>query len=195
MPSNNLIQKDFKIRFVISFCLIVFIGAVISGIGIYIATYKDIGNIYSQAVSALRNTKTLLAYTILITIIFQTAIMSIIIAAVTLFVSHKIVGPVYRLGNSLKNINASGDLTSSIRFRTTDPTQQLADIFNFMTTSLCQRMKKIEQCLSRIKDIETQMDEIAAEDSIDRDKLEAVKNSLECEIAEIKNVLAEFKIN
>lgn len=194
MSSANFIHKNFKIRFIFSFCLIVFIGAVVSGITLYVITYRDVGTIYSQAISALRNTKALLVPAVLITIIFQIIVVNIVIAAVTLFVSHKIVGPVYRLGNSLKNICSSGDLTSSIKFRTTDPIQQLADIFNCMTASLCNRIKKVEQGLLRIKEIERQLDEITAGNSINKDKLEAVKNSLEYEIDEIKKSLAEFKL-
>ncbi len=192
MSSNNFINRDFKIRFILLFCLIVFISAAISGAILYVVTYQDIGAVYLQSKSILRDSKALLVPAVFITIIFQTIIITVIVAALTLFASHKIVGPLYRLGDGLKKAY-NRDLTCSIRFRATDPIGQIADIFNYMTGSLCQRIGKLEQRLLRLKDIEKQLDDAIAGNNIGKDKLEVVKNSLECEIAEIKKVLAEFK--
>ncbi|MBI5893728.1 MAG: methyl-accepting chemotaxis protein [Deltaproteobacteria bacterium] len=196
LPPNiigNIIRKNFEIRFILSFCLIILIGAVAAGIAIYIFTHMDIGVAYPQARSALKDIKALLVPAVLITIIFQIIIITVIVALLTLLASHKIVGPLYRLSVGLKK-TCNYDLTSSIRFRTTDPVGQLADIFNCMTGSLCHRIGQLEQRMLKIKDIERQLDYVITGDKIEKDKLEIVKKSFECEIAEIKKVLSEFKV-
>jgi len=62
-------------------------------------------------------------------------VIMVMICFLSVFVSHKIAGPVYRLEESAKII-ASGDFSKRIKLRYGDELQDLADAFNIMTESL-----------------------------------------------------------
>ena len=64
-----------------------------------------------------------------------------LIAIISLFVSHKIAGPVYRLEETTKLI-AAGDLTHKVHLRQGDELGDLQDAFNSMSESLCNMVKK-----------------------------------------------------
>lgn len=59
----------------------------------------------------------------------------VFICFVSIFVSHKIAGPVYRFEESAKTI-ANGDFSLRIRLRKSDELHDLADAFNRMSESL-----------------------------------------------------------
>lgn len=73
----------------------------------------------------------------------------IIAGAFSVFLSHKIAGPVYKFEQSAKRI-AAGDLTLRIKLRKGDEMQSLADIFNSMTESLENLVITDRKIISRI---------------------------------------------
>jgi methyl-accepting chemotaxis protein len=73
----------------------------------------------------------------------------ILICIVSIFVSHKIAGPVYRLEESAKTI-AAGDLSLRIRLRAGDELHDLAVAFNAMTESLEMLIREDRMMLERI---------------------------------------------
>jgi len=68
-------------------------------------------------------------------LIYRLAVVMLMVCFLSVFVSHKIAGPVYRLEESAKII-ASGDFSRRIKLRSGDELQELADAFNTMTDSL-----------------------------------------------------------
>ncbi|HOD41746.1 MAG TPA: HAMP domain-containing protein, partial [Candidatus Wallbacteria bacterium] len=68
-------------------------------------------------------------------LIARMTFIAVMICFLSVFVSHKIAGPVYRLEESAKII-ASGDFSRRIKLRQGDELQDLADAFNTMTESL-----------------------------------------------------------
>jgi nitrogen fixation/metabolism regulation signal transduction histidine kinase len=57
------------------------------------------------------------------------------VAVITLLISHKVAGPLYRLGQATEKI-AVGDLTGSFRLRTSDELKGLASSFEEMNRDL-----------------------------------------------------------
>lgn len=67
-------------------------------------------------------------------------IYGIIVAAVSLFVTHRIAGPLYRLARSMDMV-AAGDLTRRIHLRRSDELQETAAAFNAMLDSVQRRVR------------------------------------------------------
>ena len=61
----------------------------------------------------------------------------VILGVLSIFVSHKIAGPVYRLKRSLEQITA-GDLALRVHLRKGDDLQDLADQLNLLTAEMQQ---------------------------------------------------------
>lgn len=68
-------------------------------------------------------------------LVYRMAVVILLVCFLSIFVSHKIAGPVYRLEESAKIIS-SGDFSRRIKLRSGDELQELADAFNTMTDSL-----------------------------------------------------------
>ena len=85
---------------------------------------------------------------------------SILIGGLSLFASHKIAGPIFRLNSSLKNL-AKGKYEERLKFRKNDYFQEVADNFNRMAESVENRVveesKVISEMDSKVDDIVEQM--------------------------------------
>ena len=116
-------------------------------------------------------------------------------AILSIFVSHRIAGPVYRFERSAKVI-AEGDLSLRIRLRKGDELQELADAFNQMTESLesivfndRKVLKRLEKVLKTLKEkLETKR---AWSEEDKKHLLNEVENALEA----LKSVSSSFKLS
>jgi methyl-accepting chemotaxis protein len=69
--------------------------------------------------------------------------------AVTLLVSHKIVGPLFRFEKELKNIG-DGNLTTIITIRENDQIPEMADSINQMVCSLHKKVLDVQKKVDSI---------------------------------------------
>ncbi|PKK91468.1 MAG: hypothetical protein CVV64_06855 [Candidatus Wallbacteria bacterium HGW-Wallbacteria-1] len=119
-------------------------------------------------------------------LLYSTAVLTLFIAIASIFVSHKVAGPVYRFEQSVKAI-AEGDLTLRIKLRKGDEMMELADMFNHMTTTLetlvvseQAKTRHLGEIVSRLKKGET----------IDKATLEELSGTLD----ELQAITAQFKV-
>ncbi|MCD6459837.1 hypothetical protein J7L67_04125, partial [bacterium] len=98
---------------------------------------------------------------------------SILIGGLSLFASHKIAGPIFRLNSSLKNL-AKGKYEERIKFRKNDYFQEIADNFNRMAESVEQRVTQESKVISQM---DTKVDDIVEQMTLtDYDKQAAMVN-------------------
>jgi len=76
------------------------------------------------------------------TIVIVTLAIAIITVILTLFISHKISGPLHRFKKELEIIG-EGDLKSDIKLRTNDQMQELADTLNETKKALRERLNEL----------------------------------------------------
>ena len=69
---------------------------------------------------------------------------------ITLFFTHRIAGPQYRIVQSLKQI-AEGDLTLQIRLRRGDHLKEIAEAVNGLTGALSDSMSELDQAVQILK--------------------------------------------
>lgn len=106
-----------------------------------------------------------------------------IMGIVTVFVSHRWAGPIYRFERSAQ-IVSGGDLTHRVSLRTGDDLMELQDEFNAMITSLQRLVQKDRTLLERLQ---ARLDE-AAKRLPDAAGAEDVKR-LKAELLELKEEL------
>ncbi len=78
------------------------------------------------------------------------------VALLTLLISHKVAGPLYRLGKATDKI-AEGDLTGSFRLRTNDELKGLASSFDDMNRDLKVLFNEIRQHAEQIDSSATKL--------------------------------------
>lgn len=171
------IDRKFQTRFILKFCILVLIGSLISMAILYFLTTQ------SKTVSII-NSRVVVRTTadFLLPLLFQTmAIATIIIGAatiwVTLFVSHKISGPLYHFKKAMKTLE-DGDFSSSFNLRQLDQLQDLSDTFNNMINKLRKQLNIIKNDFGTLK---IRLDALSENDVSEykRHLLKALKNLLQ----------------
>ena len=117
----------------------------------------------------------------------------LIIAIISIFVSHKIAGPVYRLEESTKLI-ASGDLTHKVHLRQGDELGDLQDAFNEMSESLSKMVYKDREIIERLAKTGDRLRKKVDEEHITKESLEEITYELNSIIEELKLVTSGFKL-
>lgn len=117
----------------------------------------------------------------------------ILIGVISLFVSHKIAGPVYRLEASTKLI-AAGDLTHKVHLRQGDELGDLQDAFNSMSDSLCNMVKKDREIIARLGKAGDSLRQKIDSKNLNKETLEEIAYELNAVIEELKLVTSNFKL-
>lgn len=117
----------------------------------------------------------------------------VIIGIISIFISHKIAGPVYRLEDSMKQV-ASGDLSYKVHLRRGDELEDLQDAFNTMSDSLSKMVKKDREVIERLGRTGDNLKKKVYEEKITKESLEEITYELNSIIEELKLVTTGFKL-
>lgn len=128
------------------------------------------------------------------TLVQWVVVFVIVIAILSIFVSHKIAGPVYRFERSARVIS-SGDLTQRVKLRYGDELRELQDVFNSMTGSLCDMVTKDREIIQRLIGACNRLNETLRKSKQDPQTLEGVAKDLYGVIEELRKVTKAFKID
>lgn len=149
MRKNYYIKKKFQYRFILKFCLVVLIGVICSTALLFYFSYGTLTTSFQQSEIVIKNT----AYAVLPVIILSNLItLGLITTAtifLTLFVSHKIAGPLFRFEKELKEIS-DGDLRPKIKLRKNDQMTEMANELNVTVSSLRGKVLEIQDQVANI---------------------------------------------
>ena len=148
---HYFIKKGFQFRFILKFCLLTLLGVVISTGLLFLFSQDTLTSSFDQSRLVIKNT----AFAILPAAVYVNLItLGLIILAtigVTLFVSHKLAGPMFRFEADLKVIG-DGDLTRTIRLRKKDQFMSVTESLNRTTESLREKVLFIRNALEQLKE-------------------------------------------
>jgi len=119
------ISKSFQSRFIAKFCLLVICASLLSGALIYYFNQKTTTIAFDHLKVVVKSTADFILPAMLEILVSVTFIIIIATIAVTLFTSHKLVGPLYRVELEIDKIKR-GNLSIPIHIREKDQTKRLA---------------------------------------------------------------------
>jgi len=143
------INKEFQIKFIVKFCILVIIGAVISGLFIYFMATSTLTTAFENSRLVIKSTADYILPSVLLASSVMIVIVGIAAILVTLFASHKIAGPLFRMEKEIKEI-AQGNLNIDFHLRKNDQLKKLAMSLQEMTNSLKKDMKYISDTLESL---------------------------------------------
>jgi hypothetical protein len=120
------IDRNFQLRFILQFCLLILAGLVLFNIAAYFILDRQLGKTLFSAHLALTRTGDLLLPTLTAISAVFVVILGAAAAGITLLVSHRICGPLFAIVRYLKMIG-EGKLNFEARLRTNDQTAVVAD--------------------------------------------------------------------
>jgi methyl-accepting chemotaxis protein len=134
---NYFIEKSFQTKFILKFCTLVVLGGLATiGILYYMGMRSTTVAIVNSSV-VVKSTADFLLPILIQTAVIVMVMVGIATILVTLFVSHKIAGPMFRLKKAMHAVG-EGDL-SEIKLRELDQLQDIAQSFNSMVRRLKER--------------------------------------------------------
>jgi len=164
----RLIESGYRKRFIFQVCACFLLIITVGALCLYVFLDRPFDQGYLAALSSLDQLRHKLLWAVLATVLTQLVVFSVLVFFVSLFWTHKIAGPLFRLKKTFARI-ASGDLVP-------------------MTLNQC--LKTLEEQRSRLKaEIAPLEKEIArqAESGMDADRLREVSGQMEVLLKRYQN--------
>ncbi len=140
---QHFIKKGYQTRFILKFCLLVIVGAVISTALLYFLAQGSLTSTYENSRLMVRTTSVAILPAVIYTNFITLGLVTVGCIFVVLYVSHRIAGPLFRFEKELSEI-AEGDLTKVVHLRKKDEVTDMADSLNKMTASLRGRLLELQ---------------------------------------------------
>lgn len=164
------IRKEFQRNFILKFCSLVVIGAVISTVIIYTMSTATVTTAFNNSRLTIKTT----ADYILPAVLFSSAVMVVLVGVaaivITLLASHKIAGALHAIDKRIDEIMA-GNLKTEFHLRKGDQLKSLATGLNVMVANLRAGISDIKEAVSEL--------EAAIGDHRDADASSGIKDKLE----------------
>lgn len=139
---NFYTHKEFQLKFITKFCLLLLTSVILSTALLFFFSQGSLTSTFQNSHLAIKQTSLAILPAIIYTNLITIGLISIAAIVVTLFVSHRIFGPLVRLENELRTIGA-GDLTTTVSLREKDELKGIAENVNIMTAGLHARVSAI----------------------------------------------------
>jgi len=138
------IKKDFQTRFIAKFVLILVAGGILSVALTFLNNQGSLTAVYANSKLTIQNTSLAIMPSVVFTTLITTLALGLVVIVVTLLVSHKIAGPMFRFEKDINRI-AQGDFKSRIRIRKGDQFQEMALALNQMIESIAGRLNDVKE--------------------------------------------------
>lgn len=189
--TKYLVSTQFQLRYVGIILLLMLVTAVICSYTIYYTVMVLIGeklsNVYPQGrLIAIINTVNL-------RILFSLLLITPVVTAIGIYLSHKIAGPIYRIEKFLDDM-ALGNLASRIVLRKGDELMSVADKINILSDSLRATMGSQKSGMTRIVAEIGELKNMIDSKSGDISLLDNNIEKLQGEIRDLEAQLTKYKI-
>jgi methyl-accepting chemotaxis protein len=181
---NYFIDKSFQSRFIIKFCLLVMVASALTGASLYYFSQHTTTVAFEHLKVVVKSTADFIMPIMVGTLIIVTLLVAAATIIVTLFTSHRIAGPLYRLKIELDKMK-NGDFSCPVRIRTKDQLQHLASNFEEMRLNLKGSVKALKENwhslsgnLRKLRD--------AAQDASEKRQIEEGIRRIDAELAKLK---------
>lgn len=151
------VKKGFQFRFILKFCILVSLGTLFStGLFLYFSQASLTSSFHDSRL-VIETTALAVLPAVIYTNVISLILITVGTVVVTLFISHKIAGPLYRFEQELKGI-AEGDLTTKIRLREKDQISDVAESLNRTVSALREKVLSVKSDVERLLELPPEQD-------------------------------------
>lgn len=147
---NYYIKKKFQRDFILKFFALLILGSLISGVIIYFMSRGALTTTFDNSRLAISSTADYIFPSVLLSGIAVVVIIGLAAIIMTLLASHKIAGPLYRIGKDIDEI-ASGNLNIRFVLRGGDEIRELAGKLDNMSRSLSAKAAAVKAALASVE--------------------------------------------
>lgn len=128
---NYFIDKAFQSNFIFRFSGLVVMGGILTIILLYFLAGQSTTVTIINSRVVVKTTADFILPILIQTVAVVTILVGLATAIVTLFISHRIAGPLYRFKKVIQKL-AEGDFSSDFNIRSRDQLREIADLLNAM---------------------------------------------------------------
>ena len=132
------IDRSFQTKFILKFCVVVVISSMFVGGLIFLLSQGSTTVAIENSKVMVKKTSDFLLPTLVVTVIVVSVFSALVVLILTLVVSHKISGPLYRLKKEIDYMK-EGDFTRNFNIREDDQLKEVSKSLSEMSGSLRQR--------------------------------------------------------
>ena len=143
---NYFIKKKFQASFIVKFCLLVTIGSLLSGAIVYFMSKSTLTATFENSRLVIKNTSEYILPAVFLSSTIVIVAIGFVAILVTLFTSHKIAGPLYRIEKDIEAM-VDGNLSKPISLRERDEIKPLAESLNQMRENLSKDIAAMKESL------------------------------------------------
>ncbi len=191
---NYFIRKDFQGKFVLRFFLTILIGAVIFTVIFSLFSAHTITVTYDDATLKIDKTPRALFTEIVRAYGVYIFLLGLGISLVSLFLSHRIAGPIYRLEKTMEEI-ARGNLSLKITLRRKDELKELATAMNGMIGILSGQIRDIKDRAGLVEDEVFKLLEKLKDETAKRGEIGEIASGAVRSMEDLKKALSFFKLD
>lgn len=144
-----LIDPSFQIQFILKFCIVVITSSLLIGGSIFLLTQNSTTVAIEDTKVLAKSTSDFILPSLAITISVVSVFSALVVYLLTLFVSHKIAGPIYRLRREIELIE-KGDTTRRFNIRSKDQLQPLANSLSAMAKTFRSKNKEMQESFQEL---------------------------------------------
>lgn len=134
LKRQYLINKPLQIKYALMIGGVLIFMLMLVEVHTYLTIQSILPNLFSSVIG--RHVKNLQFWLVVNSLIYLA-----VVAVLSVVISHRIAGPLYRLETSLQDVLESGDTSKRISLRKGDEFQSLADLINQLLERLAQARK------------------------------------------------------
>jgi methyl-accepting chemotaxis protein len=147
---NYYIKKNFQRGFILKFCLLVILGSIISGSVVYVMSKATVTTAFENSRLVIKSTADFILPAVMLSSALAVGLIGLLTIMVTLFTSHQIAGPLYRVEKDLEAV-AAGDLKKKVNLRRKDELKSFASNLNGTIEKLRSDMEEIKRGVSALE--------------------------------------------
>ncbi len=152
---QKYVIKDFQVKFVVRFCILIVLGAFVMGGILYMASQGSLTTVFEKSRLTIKSTADFILPMLLLSISIMVVLTCLASVFVVLMFSHRIAGPLYRFEKHFESLK-DGYLSDRIFLRSSDEIKELASACNNMTKELNEHIVAVKTDayrLSRLEDV------------------------------------------
>lgn len=169
----HIVKMEFQRNFILKFCALIILSSLIIGAALYFLTASSATSVFENSRLVIKSTSDFLVPLLVISCLMGIIVSGVLTIIITLFVSHRIAGPIYRLEKDIDEVD-KGNLSLDIRVRSNDELKDLAKSLNRMVSNLRMAITELNKGLSAIS-------------------TEPFSNKEKQQLENVKNILRRFK--
>lgn len=168
---NYYINKKFQRDFILKFCILIVLGLLASGAIIYALANSTVTTTFENSRLVIKSTANYIMPIFLLSSVFVLIVTGIATIFITLFATHKIVGPLYRMEKDINEVTG-GNLNVRFRLRAGDEAKSLA-------LSIDNMVQVFKSRVVAIKNIVKEMETSGGSSPEIRDRLKKLKDEID----------------